>query len=321
MKRFLFICLSVLAIALTTNGQNATIIGPDYICYGDTVCYQLQNLPAGGTCNWSLSYPTLPYGTCYEIVQGQGTTTLYVTYTDSSLPVPITSEGGSRIFPPGFQMSNSVKATITQLDNSTYTVTKKVHNPRGQVPTIECSATGPWIAGQTRHFFVTNNSDAPADSIRWEIMDVLLGLGPENNDTTYSYSVGTMTAYTPRLAPTYLREITITATNNFEACEEQSASIVMGVSSTLLMLCATPNGSLLNISVFQENEEHQRIPAELKEGCIYTLELSHNIYGVMRTKSAFYVNEQMDTNGLPSGTYVLSLKENGYIVALTKVQI
>ncbi|MBR1717466.1 MAG: S8 family serine peptidase [Paludibacteraceae bacterium] len=318
------------AYAAVFTAKYKYIQGPDYICYGDTVCYQLNDIPPGATCTWSINSLTDWAGT-YRIVQGQGTTNLCVTHTDPYPstpvePIRVASAGDAdlnAIFPPVITISNSIKAVITMEDNSTYTVTKKFHKPKGQVPTIESSSTAPWKSGQTRYFTITNNTSAPGEDLLWEIMDVLLGSGMENNDTTYSYDMGGSIAYTPYVPNNYLRLITITATNTFEACGEQSSSITIGVSpaQSPFLLSAAVESKKLNIAILQEDEVQKLSSAQLNESSVYTLELSHSIYGSMRTQQVSGANQQINTVGLPKGVYVLILKENNNIIAQTKVQI
>lgn len=319
------------AAVLEAKNRLPNIQGPDYICTGDTVCYHLLNMPEEATCNWTIYNLVSKMGIVYKIIQGQGTPTIYVTRenVDQHPVIPITRMGESSIYEnysgiilPQFQLSDYIKATITMSDNTTYTVTKKIHSAKGRVPTIESSATTPWESGQTRHFTITNNTDAPGDELLWEFMDVLLMPDMEQNDTTYSYFSGRTVAYTPYVAPNYLRSITITATNTFEACEEQSSSIIMGVSNTSMLLSVSVDNNQMNISILQGADDFQnRSAARLNENSSYTLELNHSIYGNMRVQPVYSTTEQVPISGLPSGVYVLSLRENGNIVAQTKINL
>lgn len=86
-------------------------------------------------------------------------------------------------------------------------------------------------------------------------------------------------------------------------------------------LSAINNGDNLVISISEENEDAQRVQATLNDDSQYTLELWHSIYGRLRTQPALSTSEQMDIHGLSQGTYVLLLKENGNVIAQTKVII
>ena len=171
-----------------------------------------------------------------------------------------------------------------------------------------------------RFFTVTNNTSAPADSLHWRIMDVLFD--PANgNDTTIQDLTGRTISYTPYVLPTYLKMVTIYVTNTYEACGEQSSSMSFGVTNKLIHLNATKNNSILNITILENGENEQLSPAQLDARHTYTLELWHNIYGLQKTQVVRSASEQMNIAGLPQGVYVLLLKENGNVIAETKVQI
>ena len=77
-------------------------------------------------------------------------------------------------------------------------------------------------------------------------------------------------------------------------------------------LACNVNGNTLNV-VVGDNQ------IATDNSANYTLELWNSIYGLMRTKVAQSATEQMSTTGLPQGVYVILLKENGNVIAETKV--
>ena len=81
------------------------------------------------------------------------------------------------------------------------------------------------------------------------------------------------------------------------------------------------NDNVLDITIVEEGGEHQPTLASLYANSTDKLELWHPIYGKMREIQAQRANETMNIAGLPSGTYALVLKENGDIIAQTKVFI
>ena len=87
-------------------------------------------------------------------------------------------------------------------------------------------------------------------------------------------------------------------------------------------LLASIDDNYLNISILQGADDFQnRSAARLNENSSYTLELNHSIYGNMRVQPVYSTTEQVPISGLPSGVYVLSLRENGNIVAQTKINL
>lgn len=53
----------------------------------------------------------------------------------------------------------------------------------------------------------------------------------------------------------------------------------------------------------------------------YTLELWHSLYGLLRIQQTQSINEQIDTNGLPQGVYIVIFKQNGNPAFKTKMLI
>lgn len=298
------------AYAAVREAINRTLQGPDYVCENDTVTYQLQNTPADAvSLAWEASAGSIYMGNL-QIVQGQGTSTIRVVLKRNQV---IPRGGGN----PHLNRDPYVKVTITKADNTTYTVTKNLRSPQGRTPIIEVDpSTGPWLSGTTRYFTITNNTNSPDSCLEWKIVFKILGV----NDSTITYNYGHSIHYTPTIPPRRLGAVTITATNTYEACEEQSTSLFFGVSNSSLLSTYVNNGQLF-INISDDNESQQRSSLYQDNEGIGVLELWHNIYGLMQTKQVQSTNEQMNISSLPQGVYILLLKENGIVIAETKVQI
>ena len=85
-------------------------------------------------------------------------------------------------------------------------------------------------------------------------------------------------------------------------------------------MSAHTDGDMLYVSI-AEDEDREDSRQTNVDAAPQMLELWHNIYGCMRTQHVRSSHEQIDITGLPQGVYVLILKENGNIIAETKVQI
>lgn len=307
------------ATGIEAEYQFMEIQGLDYICTDDTIDFSLSDIPENVVSySWTTCDATMMGS--LNIVQGQGTPSIRVVFKEHH-EVPVSSRiGNIPSINPIFRTYVSV--TITMSDNTTYTIEKPLHASRGAVPVIEASSTElPWRSGTTRQFYMTNNTEAPFDSLHWELVDVVFkGIG-NVNDTTIIRGNGNFISYTPRLQPGYIGLVTITATNTFETCgEEQSTTLTIGTGHPNLSLVAINEGNLLNVSVVENNEE-QRSLFQLNERNSYTLEMWNDIDGCVHTQTMLSNNEQINISGFKRGVYVLVLKENGNIVAQSKVQI
>lgn len=293
------------------------IQGPDFVCMGDTVTFQLRHIPEDAvSLSWEANAGITFMGSL-DVVQGQGTPTVRVHLGNNH----IGPKGGIvPNFPPinpPFNHNAYVKVMITMADNTIYTVTKNIHGPQGQTPVIEATpSTTPWISGTTRNFTITNNLNTPNEYLEWRIVQRILG----NNDSIVIYDYGRTINYTPTIPPLTIGNVTITATNTFETCGEQSASLFFGISNTSLLSAYVDNDQL-NVSIHDDDETHQRSHFHLVEEGTCVLELWHNLYGCMQTKQVLNSHEQMNISSLPQGLYVLLLKEEDTVIAQTKIQI
>lgn len=311
------------AYAAVVEAQNRLpkIQGSDYICIDDTINFSLLDIPEDVlSYSWTTTTGLVFLGTL-DIVQGQGSPSIrVVSQTREVLPPAYPKIGNIPSIDPPIDANMYVSVTITMSDSTTYTVKKRLHGARGATPIIEESSTErPWCSGETRYFAITNNTDAPVDSLQWEIVDVVFK--PTGNDTIITRGIGDGIYYTPYVQPTYLGTVKITATNTFETCgEEQSTTLTIGTYNPSLSLVATNDGNVLNISIV-ENNEKQLALVQLDERSSYILEIWHSIEGCVYTQAMLSNNEQINISGFSQGTYILLLKENGNIIAQTKVII
>ena len=296
------------------------IQGSDYICIDDTINFSLLDIPEDVVSySWTTTTGLVFLGTL-DIVQGQGSSSIRVVPKKRGMIPAYPRIGNIPSIDPVIDNNMYVSVTITMSDSTTYTIKKKLHGASGATPIIEESSTErPWCSGETRYFAITNNTDAPVDSLHWEIVDVVFK--PTGNDTIITRGIGDGIYYTPYVQPTYLGTVKITATNTFETCgEEQSTTLTIGTYNPSLSLVATNDGNVLNISIVENNEEQLAL-LQLDERSSYILEIWHSIEGCVHTQSMLSNNEQINIIGFQQGTYILLLKENGNIIAQTKVII
>lgn len=307
------------ATGIEAEYQFIEIQGLDYICTDDTIDFSLSDIPENVVSYSWTTYDAAMMGSL-NIVQGQGTPSIRVVFEEFHGVTVSSRMGNIPSINPIFRTNVSV--TITMSDSTTYTIEKPLHASRGAVPVIEASSTElPWRSGTTRRFYMTNNTEAPFDSLHWELVDVVFrGVG-NVNDTTIIRGNGSFISYTPRLQPGYIGLVTITATNTFETCgEEQSTTLTIGTGHPNLSLVAINAGNVLNVSVVENNED-QRSLFQLNERSSYTLEMWNDIDGCVHTQTMLSNNEQINISGFKRGVYVLVLKENGNVATQAKVQI
>ncbi len=287
------------------------IQGPDYVC--DTTEYHLIHpSQSGETVAWSVSNGTIPYPH-YSIVgpANQDTVRVACEYVN----VRGTNEVSDL---PNFTKSLSV--TIANSSNNTSeTYTKKFRMPTGDVPEVSISNTSViWQSGTTRTFTVTNCTDVPDSMLLWEVKKTVM-LSPFNHVTTNYYTGRTLT-YTAIGQTRPYPSLKVTVTNTQKDCDPKSISMNYIVLPRKNSLLAYSEGGILHVSVY-DAEDPQRSLLQLNDGSEYSLELWHNIYGRMHIQPAYSAKEQMNISGLSQGVYVLIFKENGNIIAETKVQI
>lgn len=301
------------AYAAVSEAQNRcpVIQGPDYICMGDTVCFQLLNAPANATFSWTATMPLEAAGRSYDIVQGQGTSTLCVAAVDHEWPyIPILSRGYSPIISPvipPITPRGIIKVEVTLPDNTTYTIKKTMRSPHGETPIINTDSLAVWHVGTERIFTVANCVYEPDSVLVWTVKRGLL---------TLASGTGWFFPYTPLLQGPQ----TISVTNTNKECGEATASRTFFVSRKVRM-DVTNGDNILTIRISEDSKDSQRTATQLNASSTYTIELWHSIYGLMKNQAVQSTDISIDTTGLPQGVYVVLLKENGEVIAQTKVQL
>lgn len=90
---------------------------------------------------------------------------------------------------------------------------------------------------------------------------------------------------------------------------------------TPIKIKATVSDGVLNVNLTNDEKKVKRIESIIVKDNGYTIDLWHPIYGLMNSYKLRSATEQIDTKGLPMGVYIIVLKENGTIIANTKVLI
>lgn len=294
-----------------SNGFVPQIQGSTYFC-GPEECYSVANVPAGCSYSWSINSNYTPGDI---ISSGQGTSSVCI-QANGLTP----AKGDDRLL-PGLPRS-VLSVTISDPNNSsnTYSTSKSIYNPSPK-PTVSASNTATnWTVGTTRTFTITNCSSVSFSNLQWIIKKTVYPLF--GNPTIYTDTIyGKYMTYTPTWTSGATSiTIDITATNLARHCEDNYVLLSFNVVRKLL-LKATDTGDYLDVAISDTETESSLYHIEFNANSLYTLELWHPMYGLMRTKPAYNANEQIDINGLPQGVYILLLKENNHIIAQTKVII
>ena len=180
-------------------------------------------------------------------------------------------------------------------------------------------------------FSVDNCPNVPDEQLEWTLEYIpdakFAGAGfivsPLLNTRHYT---GRSFSYTANPAAGTVDTIKVTVRDTKYICENASETQIIPVIGTRkrISLKATEIGSQLNVSIMEETEGEAmqtQEQAELNENSEYSLELWNAMLGRMKTQPAESANEQINTSGMPQGVYSVSLKENGEIVAQTKVML
>lgn len=295
------------------NGFVPQIEGPTYFC--DTTYYYMRNVPSGATIQWSMS--SAGPMTWLTLIGPTNRDSVMVARVTGNIPVRDLEYGDDitgGIFPPYTgDTSMILNANISSAGNS-YTTTKKIYKSTAGSPTISASnSASTWPMGTTRTFTITNCTEVPDSLLKWQIRR----RSYHNAFLLVESGQGRSITFTPNTTGYYM----IKAINTGNTCGVVSSSLYYSVIySGRHQLAAYNDGSVIRVTIY-EDQASQLILASLEENSEYTLELWHSIYGLMRTKVAESATEQMSTTGLPQGVYVLLLKENGNVIAETKVMI
>ena len=282
----------------------------DYIC--DTTCFYLTDAPNNATFTWTIQQSIAVQGS-YDIIQGQGTSSVCVEHYVPT-PFPFTSISDSStsysmeerdlLFPPVYIYS-SISVTVTTQD-TTYTITKMLRNPIGNTPEVSASDSSYiWPIRDRRSFTVSNCTTEPDSVFYWEMR--------RENNTEYTH-VGRTFSHKPASIGHY----TVSVTNTEQDCGDKTTTYSFYVTRSLPHLIVTNYQGVLDVSILEEEPKSE--PSLLRENADYTIELWHNIYGLMKECRMQSLHEQIDINSLPQGVYVILLKENGNIITQEKIQ-
>lgn len=267
------------------NGFVPIIEGPDYIC--DTTCFSVKNVPEGATYSWTYTKPDQYFGN--HTMHGQGTSAICLTLdsppTPMSLSMGETYSSTGIIIPPQPIMPGAIEVVVSYGETS-YTISKTIRKPKGSTPMVSVSDTAHvWPRGTNRTFSVTNCTHEPDSVFEWTVTrnaQIIPNAGTIGKTFTYR--------------PTSTGVYTITVTNKQKECGDESTSKEFNVLRPFLQSPNMNNG-------------------------IYTYELWHSIYGLLRTQNIQSADEQIDTSGLPQGLYIIITKENGQPIKQTKIMI
>ena len=220
--------------------------------------------------------------------------------------------------------SDVLTVTVTNSDSSYSVSTHKTLSPKlHAIPEISASNSQEiWWGGAQRTFTEINCEDIPDSLLRWTAIRTRHSKLPTGNpimQTTHHFGRSfSVSAHLPQIG----------AIDTLRIYVENLAGFCNNVSDTLTYLIlrrihlnTQKTENELNVIITEGNDNGYNVPAYLNEKSNYTLELWHSIYGRMRIIHVLNASEQIDTSGLPSGVYVLLLKENGCVISQTKMQL
>ena len=240
-------------------------------------------------------------------------------------------------FAPGHGNNGSspdiLTATISNPDG-TIVLSKSVtlHPQMTNSPHISVDYNPLVSLGTTTYTFsVDNCPNVPDEQLEWTLEYIpdakFKGAGfivsPLLNTRHYT---GRSFTYTANPAAGTVDTIKVTVRDTKNICGNASETQIIPVIGTRrrISLKTSEIGSQLNVSIVEEVEGEAlqtQEQAELNENSEYSLELWNAMLGRMKTQPAESANEQINTSGMPQGVYSVSLKENGEIVAQTKVML
>ena len=283
------------AVAVAAGGDGIQELY--YSC--DTTKYFLWHAPAAGaTISWNIINANSGLGQ-FAIIGSSTQDTVLVKRTFNL--IPMTSTRNTSLNIPSISVS-----VINGGDSTVYNRPIKSMGDFYPHCTIDSSDT--WYVGNSRTFTVTNCLNLPDSAFLWVAKRRF-----SNTTTTYR---GRTFTYTPLSSGKY----TISVTNTNAECGYATINYILDVDYNL-SLNTSLNNDQLNITLVEEGEDSQIRGFSNEQNNNYTLELWHAIYGRVHTQTMQSNSVQIGTNNLPQGTYVVVLKDNGEVVAQTKVQI
>lgn len=301
------------------KAKNLVIGGPESMC--DTAKYYLLHpLPTGESVTWSLDNGSV-FNPHYTIVGPTNQDTVLVVCTDyyvlssmrdgnEDLRDPILPHWDTLPAP----LSNNKAVIATIVSDSTRTYTKALRHAYSRKPVISGSSSAFWPANSQRTFTVTNCPLLPDSAFYWTIMI--------STATNSQHAYGrTLSIFSPNIPAGTIRGISICVENLYDKCGNGLSDTLNYIVIKTIPLGVTCSNDHLLIEVPDENGESQYVTSRLSEGNEFTLELWHSIYGCVRILPVYSGSERIDIAGLPKGTYVLLLKENGDVISDAKILI
>lgn len=295
------------AYAAVVAASSNSIQGPDYICHSDTIkCYLAQASTFNSLVTWSLSNAS-NFLWNFSIIGNTHLDTVLVkaTYSDP-LMMSHNGQGYSSDMLSPREILPTLSVTITT-GSTSKTYSKKFRMPIGQTPSFTASSSATWYTGTPRTFTVTNCTNEPDSVFSWIA---------KRGATIAGTGTGKSFTFIPVMIGTY----NISVTNNEKECGNATTTHPYSVYRKT-RIDATSDNNILNIILSEEDEDAQRSPAQLNENSDYTIELWHSIFGRMKEQTFHSSTIRIDTSSLPLGVYVVVLKENGEVIAQTKVRI
>lgn len=303
------------AYAAVNKAKNTQIRGPYSIC--DTAKYYLIHpSQSGETVSWSVENGDMIGPYYYSIIgdDDQDTVLVKCEYIYSRF-------GYDSVTVPTLDHRQYLSVTISTNDTSE-TYTKTLHGASNNNPNISASNSSMlWPINTQRTFTITNCSLIADSLLHWRVQTTFSRPQPI---TLTGHFYGQTLTYTPQTPPGgKISTIRIFASNEKPSIcgEAYSDTLLFIVPRNTALLTNQFEQDLLNVYITEDSEESSHELLQLDENSNYTLELWHNIYGRMCEQTVHTPNIQMSTSELSQGIYVLILKENGNVIAETKVQI
>ncbi len=277
-----------------------------YTC--DTTKYFLRHTPTtGSTINWTLSNATQTIFH-YSIIGASNQDTVLIKYSCNS-NIPWIADAEPFAEPPSLRgIYPIVNATITN-ENSTQTYHRNLGSSTDNFPICTIDSGGAWYVGHTRTFAVINCQNEPDSAFLWTIVI-----------NKFLNTTDTLTARgrTLSLTPTFMGDYTISVTNTNSECGYATTTFQTYSVGFKIKMNTVVNNSMLYVTILGGDTINRTIGMEKNN---YTIELWHSFYGRLHLLPMQSASAQISTSDLLQGTYVVVLKNNGNIIAQTKVQI
>lgn len=314
------------AYAAVTKAKDFPIRGPEKINVSATYSLVRPSQP-GETVSWSIHNGEM-YNPFFYIVGPTNLDSVVVQYNDVVLSSNNDGSRGlidipDRPFPMDSSLINNQKylsVTITSA-NGSKTYTKPLYIERNNKPTITVSDTALlWRANSTRVFNITNCANVSDSLLRWTVARYPQAAATPQISNYY----GRTLTYTPSAPPRIsMDSLTVYATNLTDNIGNGQSKILRFIIFRPIHIITSIENDILNVSLVEDevNQTAQRAEQLLDPNKNYTIELWHSMYGKQYAGNMRNSKEQINISGLPSGTYVLLLKDGNSVATQTKVLI